>query len=144
MRLADRGPAGPARRAQRAGSSCTCAWQPDPRFERVGDDLHHEAHVAFTQAALGATIEVPTLRGSATIEVEPGSANGTVHRMRHEGVDAPARARSRRPLVHLVVDVPGELDEIVGRPAAPAGRSTAARRCASHAPASSPRRGAKK
>jgi len=60
---------------------------PDERFERSGDDLHHEAHIAFTQATFGTTIEVPTLRETHSIEVAPGSANGTVHRLRHEGVE---------------------------------------------------------
>lgn len=110
MRLADRGPAGP-----RGGPSgrlfVHLRVRPDPRFERVGDDLHHEAHVTFTQAALGATIEVPTLRESTTIDVDAGSAFGTVHRIRHEGV-AHLHGRGRGDLyVHLVVDVPTELDE---------------------------------
>jgi molecular chaperone DnaJ len=86
--------------------------QPDARFERHGNDLHHEAHIAFTQAALGASIEVPTLRASATIEVTAGSANGTVHRLRHEGVQQ-LHGRGRGDLyVHLLVDVPSELDSV--------------------------------
>ena len=110
MRLADRGPAGP-----RGGSNgrlfVHLRVAPDERFERAGDDLHHQAHIAFTQAALGATIEVPTLRESVTLEVAPGSANGTVHRVRHEGVTH-LHGRGRGDLyVHLVVDVPTELDE---------------------------------
>ncbi|HEV2426655.1 MAG TPA: J domain-containing protein, partial [Acidimicrobiales bacterium] len=110
MRLADRGPAGP-----RGGPSgrlfVHLAVAPDARFERVGDDLHHEARLAFTQAALGATIEVPTLEGSASVEVEAGSANGTVHRLRHEGVPH-LHGRGRGDLyVHLAVDVPSILDD---------------------------------
>jgi len=67
--------------------------------------------VAFSQAALGAEIEVPTLRGASSIEVEPGSANGTVHRIRHEGIEH-LHGRGRGDLfVHLVVDVPTELDD---------------------------------
>ncbi len=110
MRLAERGPAGP-RGGPNGRLFVHLSVAPDPRFERVGDDLHHEAHVAFTQAALGATIEVPTLRGTATVEVEPGSANGTVHRLRHEGVSH-LHGRGRGDLyVHLAVDVPPSLDE---------------------------------
>jgi molecular chaperone DnaJ len=83
----------------------------DARFERHGDDLHYEAHVAFSQAVLGATITVPTLRETITVDVEPGSANGTLHRMRHEGTEH-LHGRGRGDLyVHLVVDVPSELDE---------------------------------
>ncbi len=110
MRIAERGPAG-----QRGGPNgrlyVHLRVEPDERFERVGDDLHHEAHVAFTQAVLGATIEVPTLRATATLDIEPGSANGTVHRLKHEGVEH-LHGRGRGDLyVHVVVDVPTELDE---------------------------------
>jgi molecular chaperone DnaJ len=85
--------------------------QDDPRFERHGDDLHHEAHISFSQAVLGATITVPTLQDSAAIEVEPGSQNAAVHRIRHEGVEH-LHGRGRGDLfVHLTIDVPTELDE---------------------------------
>ncbi len=85
--------------------------QNDSRFVRNGDDLHHEAHIAFTQAVLGATIEVPALRDTVTVEVTAGSANGTVHRLRHQGIEH-LHGRGRGDLyVHLVVDVPTELDD---------------------------------
>jgi len=110
MRLADRGAAG-ARGGPSGRLFVHLRVRPDPRFERVGDDLHHEAHVSFAQAALGTTIEVPTLRATASVEVEPGSAFGTVHRIRHEGV-AHLHGRGRGDLyVHLAVDVPTALDD---------------------------------
>ncbi|MDE3082716.1 MAG: molecular chaperone DnaJ [Acidobacteriota bacterium] len=110
MRLADRGPAG-ARGGPNGRLFVHLSVAPDSRFERVGDDLHHEAHVAFTQAALGASVEVPTLTGTLVLDVEPGSQNGTVQRIRHEGVEH-LHGRGRGDLyVHLVVDVPRDLDE---------------------------------
>jgi molecular chaperone DnaJ len=110
MRIAERGPAG-ARGGGNGRLFVHLRVASDERFERVGDDLHHEAHVAFTQAALGASIEVPTLQGTHVLEVEPGSANGTVQRIRHEGVSH-LHGRGRGDLfVHLVVDVPIDLDE---------------------------------
>jgi molecular chaperone DnaJ len=110
MRLADRGPAG-VRGGANGRLFVHLHVEPDPRFERHGDDLHHEAHVSFTQAALGASIEVPTLRATTTIDVIPGSANATVHRIKHEGVEH-LHGRGRGDLfVHLVVDVPTELDD---------------------------------
>jgi len=110
MRLADRGPAGP-RGGPNGRLFVHLRVLADERFERVGDDLHHEAHIAFTQAALGATIEVPTLRSSVTIEIEPGSQNATVHRIRHEGVEH-LHGRGRGDLfVHLVIEVPRDLDD---------------------------------
>ena len=87
MRLAERGPAGP-RGGPNGRLFVHLSVAPDPRFERVGDDLHHEAHVAFTQAALGATIEVPTLRGTAHRRGRAGQ------RQRHRPPPAP-RGRRR-------------------------------------------------
>jgi len=110
MRLSDRGAAG-VRGGPNGRLFVHLRVLPDERFERHGDDLHHEAHIAFTQAVLGATIEVPTLRENAAVEVLAGSANGTVHRIRHEGVHH-LHGRGRGDLfVHLTVDVPTELDE---------------------------------
>lgn len=110
MRLSDRGPAGP-RGGPNGRLFVHLRVQSDPRFERHGDDLHHEAHIAFTQAVLGATIEVPTLRETVAVDVTAGSANGTVHRIRHQGVEH-LHGRGRGDLyVHLVVDVPTELDD---------------------------------
>jgi molecular chaperone DnaJ len=110
MRLADRGPAG-VRGGPNGRLFVHLRVVADPRFVRNGDDLHHEAHVAFSQAVLGATIAVPTLREDLEIEVDAGSANGTVHRIRHEGVEH-LHGRGRGDLfIHLVVDVPEELDE---------------------------------
>jgi molecular chaperone DnaJ len=110
MRLADRGPAG-LRGGANGRLFVHLHVAADPRFERHGDDLHHEAHLSFTQAALGASIEVPTLADPVTIDVAAGSANGTVHRVRHEGVEH-LHGRGRGDLfVHLVVDVPTDLDD---------------------------------
>ena len=109
MRLNDRGPAG-VRGGPNGRLFVHLRVLHDERFERHGNDLHHQAHIAFTQAVLGATIDVPTLRERVAIDVAPGSANGTVHRIRHEGVHQ-LRGRGRGDLyVHLVVDVPSELD----------------------------------
>ncbi|HEY5438504.1 MAG TPA: DnaJ C-terminal domain-containing protein, partial [Acidimicrobiales bacterium] len=105
----DRGPAGP-RGGPNGRLFVHLRVLPDSRFLRNGDDLHHEAHIAFTQAVLGATIEVPTLRATVSVDVTAGSANGTVHRFRHEGVEH-LHGRGRGDLyVHLIVDVPSELD----------------------------------
>jgi molecular chaperone DnaJ len=111
MRLSDRGPAGP-RGGPNGRLFVHLRVAADERFVRNGDDLHHEAHISFTQAALGATISVPTLRATTSVDVTAGSASGTVHRIRHEGVEH-LHGRGRGDLfVHLVVDVPSELDDV--------------------------------
>jgi len=111
MRLSDRGPAG-LRGGPNGRLFVHLRVAADERFERHGDDLHHEAHISFTQAALGAQIDVPTLRATHQLDIEPGTAPGTVLRVRHEGVEH-LHGRGRGDLfVHLVVDVPTELDDV--------------------------------
>lgn len=58
----------------------------DPRFERRGDDLVYNLPVSFTQAALGADIDVPTPYGQSTLRVPPGTQTGTMHRIRAKGL----------------------------------------------------------
>ena len=108
MRLMDRGPAG-----ARGGSNGTLyvqlAVEDDPRFERHGDDLHHEATISFTQAVFGAEISVPTLAENHSLSVPAGSVHGTVLRLRDQGVPH-LRGRGRGDLfVHLAIDVPTDL-----------------------------------
>ncbi|MCA5922360.1 MULTISPECIES: DnaJ C-terminal domain-containing protein [Curtobacterium] len=58
-----------------------------PVFERDGLNLRVDVPVTFTEAALGATIEVPTLGGSPVkLKVAPGTPSGRVLRVKGRGV----------------------------------------------------------
>ncbi|HEY3434892.1 MAG TPA: DnaJ C-terminal domain-containing protein [Solirubrobacterales bacterium] len=57
-----------------------------PRFRREDDDLVVEVPVAPWEAALGATVPVPTLDGSAKVKVPAGSSSGRRLRLRGEGM----------------------------------------------------------
>ncbi|HXE58485.1 MAG TPA: molecular chaperone DnaJ [Gemmatimonadales bacterium] len=58
----------------------------DDRFVRQGDDLIYDLPISFSQAALGATLTVPTPYGEETITVSPGTQTGTVLRLRGRGL----------------------------------------------------------
>lgn len=60
-----------------------------PRFRREDDDLVVEVMVAPWEAALGATVPVPTLDGSARVKVPAGSSSGRRLRLRGEGMPGP-------------------------------------------------------
>jgi molecular chaperone DnaJ len=60
--------------------------QPHPRFQRMDSDLIMEMPISFTQATLGADVEVPTLNGRAKIKVPAGTQTGTVFRLRGKGM----------------------------------------------------------
>jgi molecular chaperone DnaJ len=102
IRLSGRGHAG-SRGGPNGDLYVLAAVSPDPRFERRGSDLVTRLDVPFTEAALGATMEVPTLNGDRPLELEPGTQPGTVIRLRGEGV--PALGGRRRGDLHVVINV---------------------------------------
>ena len=81
----------------------------DARFLRDGADLIHDLPVTFTQAALGAKLEVPTILGTAEIEMERGTQSGTIIRLRGEGLPRLQATGRGDQLVRVVVWVPTDL-----------------------------------
>jgi curved DNA-binding protein len=63
---------------------------PDSQFRVEGRDLHTDIEVTPAQAALGDTVEVPTLDGRARVKVPPGSSSGRRLRLRGRGLPNPA------------------------------------------------------
>jgi molecular chaperone DnaJ len=60
--------------------------EPHEFFERQGDDIFCQVPVSFSQAALGARVEVPTLDGEETLEIPKGTQSGTLFRIRGAGM----------------------------------------------------------
>ena len=80
-----------------------------PLFERNGSDIHCEVPVQFTQAALGAEVQVPTLEGPVTMRVPEGTQSGKVMRLRGKGLPAVGTTARGDQLVHVFVEVPTKL-----------------------------------
>lgn len=81
----------------------------DPRFERHGDDLVYNLAVTFSQAALGAEVEVPTLEGPTPLEIPPGIQSGQALRVRGKGMPR-LRGSGRGDLIaRVLVWTPTEL-----------------------------------
>ena len=59
---------------------------PHPVFERREDDLHVELPIAVWEAALGAEVEVPTLRGKVSMKIPPETSSGRTFRLPGYGV----------------------------------------------------------
>ena len=59
--------------------------QPSKLYERRGDNLVVDVPVLFTEAALGATVEVPTPDGPVSLKVKPGTQDGTLLRVKGKG-----------------------------------------------------------
>jgi molecular chaperone DnaJ len=85
---------------------------PDPRFERLGDDLRHVVHIGMAEAALGTAVAVPQIdQEPIEIDLPAGTQPGTVFRMARRGMPA-LRRRGRGDLIVVVdVVVPDELTD---------------------------------
>jgi molecular chaperone DnaJ len=79
-------------------------------FERDGAHLSCEVPISFATAALGGSVEVPTLDGEVTIKVPSETQSGRVFRLRDKGVK-PVRGGSRGDLFcRVVVETPVSLN----------------------------------
>jgi molecular chaperone DnaJ len=87
------------------------AVDPHPVFERRGDDLVCRVQVPMTVAALGGAVELETLDGPETVEIDPGTQAGTVKRLRKLGVPHPEGRGRGDLLVELAVQTPTHLGE---------------------------------
>jgi len=86
------------------------AVRPHPVFTRDGLNLRLTVPVTFTEATLGATIEVPTLSGDIVkLRVAPGTPSGRVLRVKGRGVTTSKGTGDL--LAELQVAVPSHLDE---------------------------------
>src|SRR5262245_25038780 len=75
----------------------------DERFVREGDDLITALDVPAPLAALGGTLEAPTLDGATQVELAPGTQPGEVLSLRGRGM--PALGRRRRGDLRVIVNV---------------------------------------
>lgn len=78
-----------------------------PLFARSGDDLTITVPLGFAEAALGTTLRVPTIDGSVSLKVAPGTPNGRTLRVRGRGV--PKKSGAGDLLVTVEVAVPSVL-----------------------------------
>jgi molecular chaperone DnaJ len=83
--------------------------RPHPLFKRDGSHLILQLPVSYSQATLGAEIEVPTLDGPQNLTVSPGTQNGDVFTLNGQGIVDP-RTRSKGDLlVQVFIEVPKKL-----------------------------------
>jgi molecular chaperone DnaJ len=84
---------------------------PDARFGRKGRHLTTSTTVTFAQAALGTTVEVPTLDDPVTVKVPAGTQSHTTLRVRGRGVPAAGTHAAGDLLVTVAVTVPTQLTD---------------------------------
>jgi molecular chaperone DnaJ len=120
IRLAGKGEAG-FRGGPRGDLYVTTRVAPSPVFKQRPDgNLEVDLPVTVAEAIQGGDIEVPTLTGSKTIRIPPGTQHGSVQRLRGEGPPRPTSAAaaktaagsSRGDIYYRIgIDVPKDLSD---------------------------------
>jgi len=78
-------------------------------FLRDGQHLLCRFPITYTQAALGAEVQIPTLQGPYTLSIAPGTQPGEQIRLREKGLPDPRRSGLGDLIVEIVLDVPKKL-----------------------------------
>lgn len=81
----------------------------DPRFERIGADLLRHETIPLTDAVLGAKLEVPTLDGSASVTIPPGTQPGDLLRLKDKGLPEFGNDRHGELYLRITVKIPEKL-----------------------------------
>lgn len=80
-------------------------------LRRDGQNVHHEAFISFIDAALGASIEVPTIKSRAKIKIEPGTQSGKMLRLKGKGLPSVQAYGTGDQFVHINVWTPKKLSK---------------------------------
>ena len=105
-RIKIRGKGGPGRSGGPPGDLIVqVEVEAHPLFERNGKNLNLVLPLTYTEAALGATLEIPTLHGSVKLRVPPGTNSGKTFRVRGGGVPT-RKGRAGDLLVEARVEIP--------------------------------------
>ena len=80
--------------------------KPHPVFQREAADLHCEMPISFATAALGGSVEIPTLDGKAQIKIPPETQSGQTFRLKNKGIK-PVRGHTPGDLYcHVAIETP--------------------------------------
>jgi curved DNA-binding protein len=109
LRVAGRGAAG--RMGGAAGDLfLTVTVLPDPQFQREGADIILPHEVKFSEAALGGSIEVPSMEGAKRIKIPAGIQSGTKVRLKGLGFPEMGKGSRGNMYVRIEVRVPERLN----------------------------------
>src|SRR5256885_1243884 len=100
---------GGGRSGGRGDLSLVVSVAPHPQFERKGDDVHLTLAITAPEAALGATIEVPTLRGKVSMKIPPATSSGRTFRLPGYGMPRLKGGGAGDELVTVRIMMPAEL-----------------------------------
>ncbi|OGP53447.1 MAG: integrase [Deltaproteobacteria bacterium RBG_13_52_11] len=83
--------------------------QRHPLFHREGNDIYIDQEINFSEAALGTSIEVPTLNGIKKVKIPPGTSGNTKLRLKGEGIPHLKGKGKGDAYVRIVIRIPKKL-----------------------------------
>lgn len=78
-------------------------------LKRDGNNIMYELYISFPDAALGTSIDVPTIDGKARIKIKPGTQAGEIFRLKGKGLPSINGYGSGDQLIHVNVWIPKEI-----------------------------------
>lgn len=109
IRLSGKGNAG-TNGGPRGDLKVRISVRPDRVFERDGDNIIVEVPLTYTQAALGAEIDIPTIDGTMKYTIPAGTQPGKVFTIRDKGVQHCQRNGRGDELIQVSIEVPTNLN----------------------------------
>ena len=83
----------------------------DKFFKREGNDIHVELEMNMVDAALGCSVEIPTVYGNVDLKIPEGTQNGNVLKLREKGVKDIRSSNFGDQYVHIKVKTPTKLSQ---------------------------------
>jgi molecular chaperone DnaJ len=84
---------------------------PHETLKRDGNNIIYDLHINFVDAAIGTSVEVPTIDGKAKIKIEPGTQGGKILRLKGKGVPEVNSYHRGDQLVHINIWTPKALSK---------------------------------
>lgn len=85
--------------------------KPHQTFKRNGSNILYETYISFSQATLGAKIDIPTLNGKARLNIPAGTQTGTMFRLRGKGIPHLNRWGKGDQIVRMLIRTPTNLTQ---------------------------------
>jgi molecular chaperone DnaJ len=89
---------------------CYVRIKPHEFLERDGNNLIAVVPISFTQAALGTTIDVPSLNGTKSLKIPAGTQYGNIFRIKGQGLPDIRTGRTGDQLVQITIETPTKLN----------------------------------
>ncbi len=85
--------------------------KPHAELKRDGNNLIYELHISFPDAAIGTSVDIPTLSGPVKIKIPPGTASGKIFRLNGKGLPSVQAYGKGDQLIYVDIWTPKKLSD---------------------------------